>query len=107
MWQPPKPRIAATATAIAATAAAAVAATAVSTTTVTAAVATAVSAAVAPAHAVAAPVDAALLGARVGVRQRAQRVRQLVGGHGRLPAVGELEHGRGAVPRARREAVHA
>ena len=52
-------------------------------------------------------IDAALLGARVGVRQRAQRVRQLVGGHGRLPAVGELEHGRGAVPRARREAVHA
>ena len=60
---------------------AAVSAAAVASATLAAAVASAVAAT----HAVAAPVAAALLGAGLGDRQRPASLRQLVGGHRRLP----------------------
>ena len=64
------------------------------TTTVSAALPAAAAAA---AHAVAAPVDAALLGAGLAVRQPVRRVRQLVEWDGRLPAERDVGRGAGAV----------
>ena len=67
------------------------------TTTVSAALSSSVAAAAAAAHAVAAPVDAALLGAGLAVRQPVRRVRQLVEWDGRLPAERDVGRGAGAV----------
>ena len=49
----------------------------------------------------------ALLGARLGVRQHVRRVRQLLGGDGRLPAQRDMAAGACAVRAVRRSAVHA
>ena len=59
--------------------------------TVAATVASAVASAVAATHAVAAPINLALLGAGLGDRQRPASLRQLIRGHRRLP--GECDVG--------------